>query len=345
MSKQLIRIKSGSYRNFDASGQVFELVNPYKTTPKGGHVTVKNGGVYAGFPEEIRIKIDGFSDYEMVSESDVQETEQAIQTFQTDEERMEDIAQRFEILHDLTKATINGDIRAMIVSGPPGMGKSYGVEREIARATGEIETLFHLGGSSERIRSEIVKGSASPLGLYQTLYKYSDRNSVVVLDDVDSVLFDDVSLNLLKGALDSGKSRRISWLSDSHTLRNEGIPTSFNFNGGIIFLTNIKFDKIKVSRLKDHLDALQSRCHYLDLTLDTQRDKILRIRQIAKSGDLFGDMNLSPLAEEIIIDFIDENKDAMRELSLRTAIKIAQLYKSFPTNWESMARATCMKPA
>jgi hypothetical protein len=32
-------------------------------------------------------------------------------------------------------------------------------------------------------------------------------------------------------------------------------------------------------------------------------------------------------------------------MSLRMAIKIAQLYKSFPNTWEKMARTTCMKVA
>jgi hypothetical protein len=76
-------------------------------------------------------------------------------------------------------------------------------------------------------------------------------------------------------------------LSESSTLRREGIPDQFNFNGTVIFITNLKFDKMKSQKLRDHLDALQSRCHYLDLTLDTMRDKLLRIRQIANDGQLF----------------------------------------------------------
>ena len=170
----------------------------------------------------------------------------------------------------MSKACIGGDIRAMIVSGPPGVGKSYGVEQEIEKAT-----LFDkIAG--KRLRAEVVKGSATPIGLYQALYKYSDPNCVLVFDDCDSILLDDVALNLLKGALDSGKKRKISWLSESSTLRREGIPDSFDFKGSVIFITNLKFDKMKSQKLRDHLDALQSRCHYLDLTLDTMRDKILR---------------------------------------------------------------------
>lgn len=340
-----VRVKSGAYRATDVSGQVFQLVEQFKQTAKGGYVTVKNGGKFPGFPEDIRIKVTGMVDYEFVSETDYEgqvvavgaDVAEIVNDSKTDDERMAEIGERFEMLHEMTKAAVNGDIRAMIVSGPPGVGKSYGVEQEIEKAT-----LFDVV-AGRKLRAEVVKGSATPIGLYQTLYKYSDSNCVVVFDDCDSILLDDVSLNLLKGALDSGKKRKISWLSESSTLRREGIPDSFNFNGSVIFITNLKFDKMKSQKLKDHLDALQSRCHYLDLTLDTMRDKILRIKQIAKAGELFADFDISDVGQAMIIDFMDTNKNQLREMSLRMAIKIAQLYKSFPNSWEKMARTTCMK--
>jgi DNA-binding NarL/FixJ family response regulator len=164
-----------------------------------------------------------------------------------------------------------------------------------------------------------------------------------VFDDCDSVLLDDTALNLLKGALDSGKKRKISWLGDSHMLRREGVPNSFNFDGSIIFITNLKFDQMKSQKLRDHLDALQSRCHYLDLTLDTMRDKILRIKQIAADGALFEAYDFDQIAQDEIINFLSDNKNNMREMSLRMAIKIADLRKSFPLRWKEMARVTCMK--
>jgi DNA-binding NarL/FixJ family response regulator len=167
---------------------------------------------------------------------------------------------------------------------------------------------------------------------------------VLVFDDCDSILLDDVSLNLLKGALDSGKKRKISWLADSRILRQEGIPDSFNFNGSVIFITNLKFDSMKSQKLKDHLEALQSRCHYLDLTLDTMRDKILRIKQIAADGELFKDYDFDQCVQDEIVEFMDTNKNKLREMSLRMALKIADLRKSFPMRWKAMAATTCMKP-
>ena len=339
MSQSFVRIKAGAYRANDVSGQVFELVDQFKMTGKGGYVTVKNGGTFPGFPEDIRVKVDKVTDYEFVGAENFSGELSAAEptSNQTDDERMEEIAQRFEILHDMTKAAVAGDIRAMIVSGPPGVGKSFGVEQEIEKAT-----LFDVV-AGRKLKAEVVKGSATPIGLYQALYKYSDENCVLVFDDCDTILFDDVSLNLLKGALDSGKKRKISWLADSRILKEEGIPNSFTFNGSVIFITNIKFDKMKSQKLRDHLDALQSRCHYLDLTLDTMRDKILRIKQIAKTGELFADMEISDVGSDLIIDFMDQNQNRLREVSLRMAIKVAQLYKSFPNRWQAMAETTCMR--
>mgnify|MGYP000447899916 CR=1 FL=1 len=345
MSTAYIKIKSGSYRNMDVSGKTFQLVKQFQSSDDGGFVTVQNGNQFPAYPEKLRIKLNGVADYEFTTESDqavqqlVTQTEADPNAGVSDEERIEQIAQRFQILEDMTKAATQNEITAMIVSGPPGVGKSYGVEQEIEKAT-----LFdQIAG--RRLRAEVVKGSATPIGLYQTLYKYSDRNCLVVFDDCDAILMDDVALNLLKGALDSGKKRKISWLAESRVLRSEGIPDSFYFKGSVIFITNLKFDKVRSQKLRDHLDALQSRCHYLDLTLDSMRDKILRIKQIAKSGALFQDLDIEQSGQDDIIEFMDSNKNRLREMSLRMAIKIAQLYKSFPGNWRAMTESTCMKSA
>jgi predicted AAA+ superfamily ATPase len=335
-----IRIVNGNYRGNTVQNAEFELVSGFQTGAKGSYVTVKNSGHFPKCPETIRIRVDSIADIEYTSGMTTEPTAvQEPRATETDEQAMDRIRERFDILHEMTKATVTGDIRAMIVSGPPGVGKSFGVEQEIDKAT----MFDKLAG--KRLRAEVVKGSATPIGLYQTLYKYSDANCVVVFDDCDSILLDDVALNLLKGALDSGKKRKISWLSESSSLRREGIPDSFEFKGSAIFITNLKFDKMKSQKLRDHLDALQSRCHYLDLTLDTMRDKILRIKQIAKDGVLFADYDFDEVTQDDIINFMNDNQNRLREMSLRMAIKIADLRKSFPANWKRMAETTCMKSA
>ena len=340
-----IRIVNGEYRKNPVRNTAFTLVSGFTSGAKGNFVTVKNNGAFPDCPDTIRIRVNSIRDFEYVNGDSVSITPTAeLETpvpvvNETDDEAMDRIRERFDILHEMTKATVTGDIRAMIVSGPPGVGKSFGVEQEIDKAC-----LFDkLAG--KRLRAEVVKGSATPIGLYQTLYKYSDANSVIVFDDCDSILLDDVALNLLKGALDSGKKRVISWLSESSALRREGIPDRFEFKGSVIFITNLKFDQMKSQKLRDHLDALQSRCHYLDLTLDSQRDKLLRIKQIAKDGILFQDYEFEEAVQDDIIDFMLVNKDRLRELSLRMALKIADLRKMSVLNWKRLAETTCMKVA
>jgi hypothetical protein len=336
-----VRVLRGEYRGNKIADSVFTLVSGFQTGARGSYVTVQNNNTFPKCPDTIRIRVDNIQDIEYtvpMTENTIAQPTVATAT-ETDEQAMDRIRERFDILHEMTKATVTGDIRAMIVSGPPGVGKSFGVEQEIDKAT----MFDKLAG--KRLRAEVVKGSATPIGLYQTLYKYSDANCVVVFDDCDSILLDDVALNLLKGALDSGKKRKISWLSESSSLRREGIPDSFEFKGSAIFITNLKFDKMKSQKLRDHLDALQSRCHYLDLTLDTMRDKILRIRQIATDGVLFADYDFEPAVQDEIIDFMNTNQNRLREMSLRMAIKIADLRKMSVTNWKRLAETTCMKPA
>jgi hypothetical protein len=185
----------------------------------------------------------------------------------------------------------------------------------------------------------------SAIGLYAKLYEFSAVGNVVVFDDCDSILMEDLSLNILKGALDSSERRFISWNTDSRLLRSEGIPDRFEFKGAAIFITNIKFEHVRSKKLRDHLDALESRCHYIDLQMDTNREKILRIQQIARDGNMLDRYEFEPIQKDEVIEFIIENQDKLRELSLRMVLKIADLRKSFPKNWAAMVKTTCMKRA
>jgi hypothetical protein len=259
----------------------------------------------------------------------------------TDEEIMERLRTRFSILDDMTRAVKKGDVRAMIVTGPPGVGKSFGVEKVLAK-----HDVFADVAQDQKLKKyEVVKGAMSALGLYSKLFEYSDKKSILVFDDCDSVLLDDLSLNILKAALDSSKKRMIHWNTDSRLLRSEGVPNSFEFKGGAIFITNIKFDNVRSKKLRDHLEALESRCHYLDLTIDTEREKLLRIRQVVSECGMLDDYEFSDLEKEVLIDFIDDNKKKLRELSLRTVLKIADLKRSMPGNWRAVAEVTCMRRA
>ena len=326
-----VRIIEGTYKirgkDADVAGLVFPLVDEFKMGAKGGYVTV-DGRAIAGFPDRnIKISCGGPEDYELTADESKSRDE-------TDDEIIERIRERFDMLKDMTKAVKKGDVRAMIVSGPPGVGKSHGVEEVLDR----YQTIETLGGSK---KYEVVKGAMSPIGLYCKLYKMADKDNVIVFDDCDAVFDEPLALNILKAALDSKKKRMIHWNTDSFKLRNEGVPDSFEFKGSAIFITNLKFDQVKSKKLKSHLEALESRCHYMDLTIDTERDKMLRIAQVIQDGML----NAYKLSDEVkaeIVDFVDINKKRLRELSLRTVLKVADLAVAFPDRWEAMAENTVM---
>ena len=350
-----VRIQNGNYRSAPVHNRVFRLVKDYTVGAKGGYITVLGD---EGKP--IRVKVSSIRDIEPVAASEATtapagvmayaskskgkdednglEYEVPVDTNETDEEIMARVAARFEILNEMTLSAKNGDIRAMVVSGAPGVGKSYGVETTL-----EQHSMFDK--LVKKVKHEVVKGAMTPIGLYHKLFQFSDSNCVLVFDDCDAVFHDDLSLNILKAALDTGSRRRIHWNADSALLRREGIPNAFDFHGSVIFITNIKLDNVKSRKLRGHIDALMDRSHYLDLTIHTTREKLLRIKQIAQAGGLFSDekYGFTEETKQEIVDFIHTNAEKMRTISLRMALKIADLVKSSPTRWKDMAAITCMK--
>jgi len=259
---------------------------------------------------------------------------------ETDKEIIARLRERFEILDDMTRACKKGDVRAMIVSGAPGVGKSFGVEKVL----GKHDLMADIANDSKLKKYEIVKGAMSAIGLYSKLYEYRQEKCILVFDDCDSVLLDDLSLNILKAALDTSKKRNIHWNTDSRLLRSEGVPNSFEFRGGAIFITNINFANVKSKKLQDHLKALESRCHYIDLTIHTEREKMLRIKQIVSDG-MLDEYEFTAEQTAELVAYVDANKSRLRELSLRTVIKMADLMRTFgkDSKWQRVAQISLMK--
>ena len=333
MTSKTIYVMEGVYRNKRIENTTFPLIKGYQPYPHkpGGFVTVHIDDMakYQAPADKIRISVE--------SESMLRDKAPEERAPESDEEVIERMRKRFAILDDMTKATKRGDVRAMIVSGPPGVGKSYGVETVLDR----YGTVSTLGNTTPKY--EVCKGAMSPIGLYCKLYKLAAKDNVIVFDDCDSILLDDLSLNILKAALDSKKTGRICWNTDSHMLRREGVPDTFEFAGSVIFITNIKFDNVRSKKLRDHLEALESRCHYIDLTIDTLREKLLRIQQIVKDG-MLNSYALPQETQAEVVQYIWDNKRRLREISLRTVLKIADLAKAFPDTWKDMASSTVLKP-
>lgn len=254
---------------------------------------------------------------------------------ETDEEIDARLRERFEILDVLTEAALFGDARAVIVSGPAGLGKSFNVDKRLS------------SWDPEQVNHSIVKGFIRPTGLYKLLYDHREPGQVIVFDDADSVFFDDISLNLLKGVCDTTDIRRVSWLAETKMETDEGekVPRSFVFEGTIIFITNLDFDDMieRGHKLAPHMLALVSRSHYIDLAMKTKRDYLARIRQVVKDG-MLREHGLSTEQEEEVMAYIEQKQNVLRELSLRMAVKIANLVKT-GQNWKKLANVTCCRVA
>lgn len=348
--KKYIKIEEGAYRGEDQSGRVFPIIKDYQRhegSKTGGFVTVDVTEL-SGYREQdkVRITVPGIAAFKIVPEATYVSFREELNSApavteaeeENDETAIQRIADRFEILNEMTEAVATNKVRAVIVSGPPGIGKSFGVESTLER----FSTFDDIAGRKRKF--EMVKGAMSAIGLYKKLYEHKDPGHVVCFDDCDAILYDDLSLNLLKAALDSGKKRHLHWNTESRTLYNEGMPNNFEFEGGVIFITNIKFDNVKSKKLQDHLQALQSRCHYLDLTIDSMRDRMLRIRQICRAG-MLEKYSMPRQAQEQMIQFIFDNRNKLREVSLRMVLKIADLWKMAPDRYRALAEQTCMKPS
>ena len=255
-------------------------------------------------------------------------------TQETDEEIEDKLNERFGILKTITKAAVEGQVPALIVSGPAGLSKSYTVEK-VLEEWDPTETRY-----------TIIKGYVRATGLFKALYQNRLKGQVLVFDDADSIFFDDTSLNFLKAVLDSTERRRVSYLSEYKMYDEENatiIPSTFEFEGTCIFVTNYDFDAMiaRGHKLAPHLQALVSRAHYVDLAMKTRRDYLIRIRQVIDEG-LFAEKSMSKKEINDVMAFIETHVDRVRELSLRTALKIGAIRK-FDTDWEKVARVTILR--
>ena len=243
-----------------------------------------------------------------------------------DAEVLKDLIKRFGMLDKLTRGCISNDIRSMIVVGAPGVGKTFTVE-SILETTPDL-------------KYEIVKGGLSAVELYKMGYRNRRPGSVVVIDDADSIFSDEEGLSILKAMCDSSSTRRVSWLKDSSTLREDDVPQTYDFQGSFIFISNIDFQRYidtGGNKYVVHFEALMSRSLYLDLRVHDRQAISLWVEHVATHGKMFAKENVSEAVGRDILAFLKSNRDDLREYSLRTAVKLCGLAKSHH-DWKDMAQ-------
>ena len=254
---------------------------------------------------------------------------------ETEEQILARLETRFSAMDLMTEATCFGFNRSLIVSGPAGLGKSYGVMKTLEEA--ERRGYVPI----------VIKGYIRPTGLYKLLYENRFKKCIVVFDDADSIFGDDVCLNLLKAACDMTETRRLHWLTETKMEDEDGerLPRSFEFEGSIIFITNYDFDDLiaKGNKLAPHFEALISRSHYLDLAMKTKKDYVVRIKQVVFGKGMLSREGFTDSEAREIVSFVEQNTEKLRELSLRMVVKLAGLFRMNRASWKELATVTCMR--
>lgn len=247
----------------------------------------------------------------------------------SDEEVSQDIKDRFDTLSLLAKAASNLKIRALLVSGTAGTGKTFEIEQAMRRRfIDDKHFLYHQ-----------IKGSISPVALYCELFRH--RDGVLILDDSDNAFNDYEAIQILKAATESSKKRLVSWRKYSKVLEDEGIPNEFEFEGCVVILTNSDLEVGSKNRAP-HYEAIVSRAHYVNTVLHTEREKLVRIRQVIQNSGILNQYVKKEFHQDLE-KFLVTNAVKFRELSIRTVVKLAELCHAFPENWKTVAKSTLMK--
>ena len=214
---------------------------------------------------------------------------------------------RFEYLTRLVTMVATSIPTSLVVVGSGGLGKSYTV----------METLKSHGLEEDHDYT-VCKGASTPKALYRLLYE--NRDKIVVFDDCDSVLMNETAVNLLKSALDTTAVRTVSWRSEARGDDDNSLPQSFQFEGKIIFISNLPLLKVN--------QAILSRALTVDVSM-TVTEKLERMRHIAPNVN--PEIPLNVKLE--VIDLLEELKDSCRDLNVRTLLKVVSVRLASPEDW------------
>lgn len=223
-------------------------------------------------------------------------------------------SQMFQDMCNLTDMVARRIAPSMVVTGDPGLGKTWNVIRTLrAQGLQEGTDFVH------------VKGRATAAGMFITLFENADK--MIIFDDCDSVFRDADAVNILKGALDSYDRRVISWMAAKPLKDSDGepLPRSFEFRGQVIFISNIGIASID--------NAIRSRSFVIDIAL-TAEQMIQRMRELLPEVE-------PEVPGAIKMDALDGLADAYAryqgvELNFRSLIKAIRIRQAGFPNWRAM---------
>ena len=242
----------------------------------------------------------------------------------TDFEKIDysDLEARYASTESYIKKMSTGDLKSLIVNGPPGVGKTHSVETYLKKYAGS--------------NYKMITGQMTPLILYGNLYKNKDKGKILVLDDIDSVYQKLEGANILKAAMDTKPIRSISWESSSNSLKAIGVPQTFDYSGGVILISNVGFEVTK-SKIGAHLNALKDRSFSVSLSDRSNESLFKQVCFMVLKRDLLQQFNFSDTQKNELLAYMEANLSSLYTVSLRVAFKLAMLIQADPGNWKSLA--------
>jgi hypothetical protein len=254
--------------------------------------------------------------------------------------RIEDlftIHERFDIVSDYVDMVAKKQRPSAIVTGTGGLGKSHTVLAALEAAG--LEKFKEIAGAVEDLDDEVdgaelawdtssgfvvIKGYMTAKNLFRTLYRNRDR--IVLFDDCDKILKDPAAVDVLKAALDSYEERVVTW--GSETPFGSDLPRSFEFTGGIVFISNMSRAAIP--------QPIRDRASNADVTMSRQ-ECLDRMEWVIAKGTFMPEVNPKHVREAM--DFLTENAfhPLVKSVSLRTLIATVLNRVHKPENWQRLS--------
>src|ERR1019366_4838533 len=246
-----------------------------------------------------------------------------------------DVTEAFSIAKRMVFAACEGIVTSVIMTGAPGVGKSFCVEQVL-----EAHKL-----KNPDARCKVIHGNLLAMDLYHQASQYANKGDVLVIDDCDGIFDNIIALNILKALLDTSEHRVVSWLSNHVRVTSGDIPSEFIYNGSIIFLSNINMQYAIDNKMAnhEHLMALRDRAICLDLSLHTRREIALWVGEVVRTNRILQGMGLTEQNEIDAIAWLNDNRDRLAALSIRTAKQIGTFMLMGMETWMADARHTLLR--
>ena len=212
----------------------------------------------------------------------------------------------------------------LIIQGSPGVGKSHQVEHFLTQ---------------NGVKHTTIKGTITPTRLFAELLTRRKVGEVMVLDDSDSALDNEDGLNILKAATDTTAVRKISRSLSKRIPPLDGLDAtgSFNYQGAVIIITNQNFDNNPRKALRPHLAALKSRCIHVQTDNGSRDEAFTQMVYTVVENGMLNDYKISANAKMEILSYLHDNLAVLKDCSLRTVQKLAELVQDQPDTWRILA--------